>query len=184
MFPPLCVLRVFRVPPVATLNPVNPINPVKNQPVPHHPLRTGCLTPWRFVRTQCGNQRFAGGAASCRAAFWSCLLLPLLGVSEFWRTGGFSSKGRKGTQKTRNPVKFAVSYCHETLTTTTRCRSLSRGRLRPFQASWVSIFRTCQKISPLQKSGISHGSRGENRFVLLSWHVASIRSDKCDNLDR
>ena len=124
------------------------------------------------------------GVRHLAAPLWSCLLLPLLGVSEFWRTGGFSRKGRKGTQKTRNPVKFVVSYCHETLTPTTRCRSLSRGRLRPFQASWVSIFRTCQKISPLQKSGISHGSRGENRFVLLSWHVASIRSDKCDNLDR
>ena len=127
---------------------------------------------------------FVGGSASCRAALGVVWLLPLLGVLEFRRAGGFSHKGRKGTQKTRNPVKFVVSYCHETLTPTTRCRSLSRGRLRPFQASWVSIFRTCQKISPLQKSGISHGSRGENRFVLLSWHVASIRSDKCDNLDR
>ena len=165
------------------LNPVNPVNPVKNQPVPHHPLCTGCLTPWLFARIQCGNLRLPS-VRHLAAPLWSCLLLPLLGVSEFWRTGGFSRKGRKGTQKTRNPVKFVVSYCHETLTPTTRCRSLSRGRLRPFQASWVSIFRTCQKISPLQKSGISHGSRGENRFVLLSWHVASIRSDKCDNLDR
>ena len=40
----------------------------------------------------------AVGAASCRAAFWTVLLLPLLGVSEFGRAGGLSRKEHKGPQ--------------------------------------------------------------------------------------
>ncbi len=68
-------------------NPVNPVNPVENQPVPHHPLRNGCLTPWPFARIRCGNLRFAGGAASCRTAFWAARLLSLLGE---WSFGGGS----------------------------------------------------------------------------------------------
>ena len=112
-----------------SLVPLNPVNPVKNQPVPPPPLARGCLTPWPFVRTRCGNLRFAGaraarpptsrplpnalppssggtracasagGAASCRAAFGTAWLLPLLGVSEFGSVGGFSHKEHKAPQR-------------------------------------------------------------------------------------
>ena len=50
--------------------------------------------------------RILGGKGRCRRAcvcHWQlntgCWLLPLLGVSEFGRVGGFSRKGRRGTQR-------------------------------------------------------------------------------------